>query len=565
MNQFIPPAQFAKVDRAEIEGDVLLRNALVTTPRLPIAPFPLGTLNPRSRGDRKGQHSMLARVWSAALVGIDALKVGVEVDISGGLPGVVIVGLPDTAVQESRERVKAALKNAGFAFPMRKVVINLTPADLRKEGPIFDLPISVGILAAAEQVNTDALNDLLFLGEVSLDGSLRAVAGVLPIAAAAQKLGIRGLVVPTDNGREAAVVPGLTVYSFGHLTEVADFLNNPSAHNPVVVDTNLAMSAAPNVLDLRDVKGQAQARRALEIAAAGGHNLVFVGPPGSGKTMLARRLPSILPPLQFEEALDVTQIYSVAGLLKEKGTLVNTRPFRSPHHSASGPSLVGGGSYPKPGEISLAHRGILFLDELTEFKRDVLEYLRQPLEDGYVTITRTRQSVVFPAQFTLIASTNPCPCGFYGDSVQPCTCSPRSRENYWSRLSGPLMDRIDLQVVVSRIKPEEMTQHQTGEASEPVRDRVQAARQRACDRFKAESGLQCNADMQSRHLKHWCPLDDTSRTLLEGAVRKLGLSARATDRILKVGRTIADLGGADALQTHHIAEAIQYRTIDRMQ
>lgn len=281
--------------------------------------------------------------------------------------------------------------------------------------------------------------------------------------------------------------------------------------------------------------------------------------------MLARRLPSILPPLQFEEALDVTQIYSVAGLLKEKGTLVNTRPFRSPHHSASGPSLVGGGSYPKPGEISLAHRGILFLDELTEFKRDVLEYLRQPLEDGYVTITRTRQSVVFPAQFTLIASTNPCPCGFYGDSVQPCTCSPRSRENYWSRLSGPLMDRIDLQVVVSRIKPEEMTQHQTGEASEPVRDRVQAARQRACDRFKAESGLQCNADMQSRHLKHWCPLDDTSRTLLEGAVRKLGLSARATDRILKVGRTIADLGGADALQTHHIAEAIQYRTIDRMQ
>jgi magnesium chelatase family protein len=509
---------------------------------------------------------MLARIWSASVIGVNAVKVGVEVDVSGGLPQIAIVGLPDTAVQESKERVRGALRNSGFAFPVRKIIINLTPADLRKEGPCFDLPIAIGILAASEQVNTQLLGDYLFLGEVSLDGSLRAVAGVLPVAAAAKRLGIAGLVVPKDNAIEAAVVKDLPVYGFSHLQDVVNFLDIPERYQPTQVNLNtIFQHNSLSLLDLKEVKGQLHARRALEIAAAGGHNLIFVGPPGSGKTMLARRLSSILPPLEFSEALEVSQVYSVAGFLKNKGSLITQRPFRSPHHSASGPSLVGGGSYPRPGEISLSHRGILFLDELTEFKRDVLEFLRQPLEDGYVAIARTRQSVVFPAKFTLIASTNPCACGYYGDPIQACTCSPRQRENYWGKLSGPLMDRIDLQVMVNRLKPQEMTRNEMGEDSQSVRKRVIAARERAIARFQEEDKIRCNAEMDSSHLRRFCQLDDASRNLLEAAIRKLGLSARAMDRVLKIARTIADLAGEEQIASNRIAEAIQYRTIDRMQ
>ncbi|MFQ3584680.1 MAG: YifB family Mg chelatase-like AAA ATPase [Cyanobacteriota bacterium] len=515
---------------------------------------------------------MFAQVFSAALLGLKAVRVTVEVDVGGGLPQITLVGLPDAAVTEAKERVRAAIKNSGFALPQRRIIINLAPADLRKEGPSFDLPIALGILAASGVIDPGSLQETLVVGELALDGTLRPVAGVLPIAATAAELGIRQLVVPQENGLEGAVVSEIQVYGFTSLSAVVNWLQFPRAVKPIQIQPEQVQKAdLQSPLDLADVKGQEHARRALEVAAAGGHNLLLVGSPGAGKTLLARRLPGILPALQWEEILEITRIYSAAGLLRqnlhlgEPSALITQRPFRAPHHSASAVALVGGGSYPKPGEISLAHRGVLYLDELTEFRREVLEVLRQPLEDGKVTISRARLSLEFPAQTTLVASTNPCPCGFYGDPVKPCSCTPQQRERYWSKLSGPLLDRIDLQVQVNRLKPEEILRAQPGEPSQPVRERVEQAREYQRQRFYQEPGLHCNAQMQPRHLRQWCRLSDPCQTLLEGAIRKLGLSARGSDRILKVARTIADLAGAETIAPAHLAEAIQYRSLDRAQ
>lgn len=441
---------------------------------------------------------MFAQVTAAALLGLKAVRVTVEVDVGGGLPQITLVGLPDTAVQEAKERVRAAIKNSGFALPQRRIIVNLAPADLRKEGPSFDLPIAIGILAASGVIEGEALANTLMVGELALDGTLRPVAGVLPIAASAAEMGIRRLVVPQENGPEGAVVQGIQVYGLPSLAAVVGWLQNPEGVEPVRIQPEQMLPTETEpLLDLADVKGQEHARRALEIAAAGGHNLLLVGSPGAGKTMLARRLPGILPQLQWEEMLEITRIYSAAGLLRQnlhlgrQTPLIAQRPFRAPHHSASAVALVGGGSYPKPGEISLAHHGILYLDELTEFRREVLEVLRQPLEDGKVTISRARVSLEFPAQTTLVASTNPCPCGFYGDPVHPCTCTPQQRERYWSKLSGPLLDRIDLQVRVNRLKPEEIVRAQGGESSQAVRQRVEQARQRQRQRFQNEPGIHC--------------------------------------------------------------------------
>ena len=508
---------------------------------------------------------MLFKTQSAALFGIDAYIVQVEVDLAhGGLGSFTTVGLPDAAVKESRERIRAAVKNCGFNFPtFQNVIVNLAPADIKKEGSGFDLPMALGILGATGAFFGRTLDDFVFLGELALDGGVRPIKGALSIAVAARQNKIARLVVPEANAREAAVVEGVNVYAAKSLPQVVDLINDPDATPPVrVLPQQLVAEASSYSVDFRDVRGQQHAKRALEVACAGGHNIVMIGPPGSGKTMLAKRIPTILPPLTLEEAIQTTKIHSVLGLLEDGRGLVGTRPFRAPHHTISDAGLIGGGTIPRPGEVSLAHNGVLFLDELPEFQRNALEVLRQPLEDGVVTISRVTASLTFPARFVLAGAMNPCPCGYFNDPTRECRCTPPQVQRYVAKISGPLLDRIDIHIDVPAVRYKELRGAAPREGSGEVRARVAQARERQLERFRGEK-IYSNAQMPSRLIRQHCEIDAESEKLLETAITRLGLSARAHDRILKVARTIADLDAAERIAAKHLSEAVQYRTLDR--